>query len=224
MLKVIFFDVDGVLVDSLESHLAICRDKSREFGLSLRIPDATQLRAMVARGVTISPMKQFFLAVGFPEPLAERADEDYRREFSTRYPLAPFPGVTRMLGELAGCGVPLGIVTSNTRAIVESALGKVTDVFSRDLRFTVDDPRRLGKAEALRTGAALAQASPAEGIYVGDQPKDFEAAHLAGMPFLGVTFGWGILKDDRRFETVDSIAELQTVLLARARGLRASYP
>lgn len=217
MLKVIFFDVDGVLIDSLESHLAICRDKSREFGLSLRIPDAAALRAMVARGVTISPMKEFFLAVGFPEPLAERADEDYRREFSKQYPLAPFPGVTMMLEDLAQRGVPLGIVTSNTRAIVESALGKAAEVFRPDLCFTVDDPRKLGKAEALRRGAEIAQTSPADAIYVGDQPKDFAAARLAGMQFVGVTFGWGILSGDRRFETVDSIDELHNDLLKRTR-------
>lgn len=217
MLQAIFFDVDGVLIDSLESHLAICRDKSREFGLSLRIPDAAELRAMVARGVTISPMKEFFLAVGFPEPLAERADADYRREFSKQYPLAPFPGVTTMLEDLAQRGVPLGIVTSNTRVIVESALGKAAEVFRPDLRFTVDDPRKLGKAQALRRGAEIAQASPADSIYVGDQPKDFEAARLAGMQFVGVTFGWGILAGDRRFETVDSIDELRNHLLKRTR-------
>jgi len=215
VLKAIFFDIDGVLVDSLASHLAICRDKSREFGLNLRIPDAAELRAMVARGVTISPMKQFFLAVGFPEPLAERADEDYRREFSKRYPLAPFAGVAQMLLDLAKRNVPLGYVTSNTRAIVESALGKAVDVFRQDLRFAVDDPRQLGKAEALRLGAALAHATPAEGLYVGDQPKDFEAARLAGMQFVGVTFGWGILAGDARFETVDSIDELRVELLKR---------
>lgn len=215
MLKAIFFDVDGVLIDSLDSHLAICRDKSREFGLHLRIPDAAKLRTMVARGVIISPMKQFFLAVGFPEPLAERADQDYRREFSKRYPLAPFAGVTQMLRDLAQRDVPLGFVTSNTRAIVESALGRVVEVFRQDLRFAVDDPRQLGKAEALRLGAETAKALPTEALYVGDQPKDFEAACLAGMQFVGVTFGWGILPGDARFETADSIDELRIDLLMR---------
>jgi len=215
VLKAIFFDVDGVLVDSLASHLAICRDKSREFGLGLKIPDATELRAMVARGVTISPMKEFFLAVGFPEPQAERADEDYRREFAKRYPLRPFPGATEMLEDLAEHDIPLGFVTSNTRAIVESALGSAIEIFKPDLRFTVDDPRRLGKAEALCRSAEIVQASPAELIYVGDQPKDFEAARSAGTQFVGVTFGWGILAGDARFETVGSIEELRDDLLKR---------
>ena len=215
MLKAIFFDVDGVLVDSLASHLAICRDKSREFGLGLKIPDATGLRAMVARGVTISPMKEFFLAVGFPEPQAQRADEDYRREFAKRYPLRPFPGATEMLEELAEQGIPLGFVTSNTRAIVESALGSATEIFRADLRFTVDDPRRRGKADALRRGAELVQATPAELIYVGDQPKDFEAARTAGTQFVGVTYGWGIIAGDKRFGTLESIEELRDDMLKK---------
>jgi phosphoglycolate phosphatase-like HAD superfamily hydrolase len=123
--------------------------------------------------------------------------------------------VKAMLMKLAERSVPLGIVTSNTRAIVESALGETAKVFRPDLRFTVDDPRRLGKDQALRLGSEIAGAAPEEGLYVGDQPKDYEAARAARMKFLGVTFGWGILAGDRRFETVDSIDELTKVLMDR---------
>src|SRR5215471_316350 len=122
-ISAVLFDVDGVLIDSLEPHLKICRDKSREFKLGLKIPDARAFRDMVRRGVPISPMKQFFIAVGFPEPLAEKANADYQREFATRYAPAPFPGVKRMLKQLAVGGVALGVVTSNTRSIVTAALG-----------------------------------------------------------------------------------------------------
>ena len=77
----VLFDVDGVLVDSLDAHLRICRDKSDEFGLGLDIPDAAALQNMLKRGVVISPMVHFFHAVGMPMAFAERADSDYRREF-----------------------------------------------------------------------------------------------------------------------------------------------
>lgn len=217
-MQAIFFDVDGVLIDSLEAHLAVCRDKSREFGLNLDVPQAAQLRERVARGAVISPMKQMFRAVGFPEPLAERADRDYRREFAQRYPVKPFPGAKEMLAMLARqLRLPMGIVTANTRAIVAAALGEALEVFREDLRFTVDDPRRLGKRDALLAGAQAAGVNPADCLYVGDQPKDYEAAQQAGMPFLGVTFGWGILPGDSRFATVDSIAELCDALLKAAR-------
>jgi len=211
----IFFDVDGVLVDSLESHLQICRDKNREFGLKLKIPTARQLREMVGRGVRISPMKEFFLAVGFPEQFAEKADADYRRDFADNYPVKPFPGVKRMLLELANTGVVLGLVTSNTRAIVTSSLGDVVKVFRSDLRFTIDHPRRLGKAEALIAGARKLRILPSEALYVGDQPKDLEAARAAGTQFLGVTFGWGLSGKEKKLEAVDTIAALGRALRAK---------
>jgi phosphoglycolate phosphatase len=218
----IFFDVDGVLIDSLEAHLQICRDKSREFGLNVAIPEAPEFRELVRSGVSVSPMKQFFVAVGFPEPWAERANEDYKREFVQRYALAPFSGVREMLIELAGTGVALGVVTSNTRANVKSALRESASLFRPDLLFTVDDPRRLGKAEALRAGAAGVEIATRLAIYVGDQPKDFEAARDAGTQFLGVTFGWGISPRDTQFDTVDSVEELTRELGKRVRGVRFS--
>jgi phosphoglycolate phosphatase len=217
----IFFDVDGVLIDSLESHLQICRDKSREFDLNLKIPDASAFREMVRRGVPISPMKQFFLAVGFPERFAEKANEDYQRDFAARYAPAPFPGAKKMLLQLASTGVELGVVTSNTRAIVESTLGQAAEVFRKDLFFTLDHPRRLGKPQALLAGARKLRVPVRTVLYVGDQPKDFEAARDAKAQFLGVTYGWGISSADTEFETVDTIAELARELRKRVKSLAA---
>jgi phosphoglycolate phosphatase-like HAD superfamily hydrolase len=43
-LQAVFFDVDGVLIDSLPEHLQICRDKAAEFGLKLTIPTIEEFR------------------------------------------------------------------------------------------------------------------------------------------------------------------------------------
>jgi N-acetyl-D-muramate 6-phosphate phosphatase len=212
----IFFDVDGVLIDSLRAHLQICRDKNRQFKLGLEIPTADEFRELVRSGIAVSPMKQFFLAVGFPEEFAAKADEDYRRDFAKRYRFGPFPGTKHLLVRLSATGVALGVVTSNTARIVRAVLGQAARVFHKDLFFTVDDPRRLGKSEALLAGARSLDIEPATVLYVGDQPKDFAAAQAAGAQFLGVTFGWGIAKTATRFPTVDSMAQLERELLRRA--------
>ena len=102
--RVVFFDVDGVLVDSLPQHLQICRDKAIEFGLKLQIPTVNDFRQLVRHGTKVSPMRYFFLAVGFPEELAERAVADYEREFIHRYRPKLFSGVTRMLNTLKRAG------------------------------------------------------------------------------------------------------------------------
>ena len=47
--RAVFFDVDGVLVDSLPQHLQICHDKAIEFGLELKIPTVDEFRQRIRR-------------------------------------------------------------------------------------------------------------------------------------------------------------------------------
>jgi len=205
-LQPVFFDVDGVLVDSLPQHLRICEDKAREFGLDLRIPDVAGFRRSVSQGLKISPMKAFFLAVGFPELLAERAVADYEREFMQRYRPAMFAGVPELLQGLRSAGLRLGLVTSNTRGNVEPALGASLAQFEPGCRFFYDrETAPEGKSWWLTEGARRLGVPTGECIYIGDQPGDAAAAREAGFRFLGVTYGWGIEAGDTRYPLADSV-------------------
>lgn len=212
----VIFDVDGVLLDSLPQHLQICRDKAAEFGLSLNIPTVAEFRRLVGRGVKVSPMLQFFIAVGFPVDLAQRADEDYREHFMSRYPPKPFDGITEMLAALKSSGLKIGLVTSNVRANVVPALGSAMKYFDQRGLFFFDSvkearPKSWYLAECVRSLGS----KPKESIYVGDQPADEAAARQAGTLFLGVTYGWGIAKGDHPYPTADSVAEISERLISQ---------
>jgi phosphoglycolate phosphatase len=210
----VFFDVDGVLVDSLPQHLKICRDKAMEFGLKLNIPSVDEFRQLVRRGTKVSPMRYFFLAVGFPEDFAARAVADYEREFIQRYRPQPFPGVSKMLKTLQTAGLKLGLVTSNTRANVVPALGDAMQYFEESCLFFFDRyPEPKTKSWYLTEGARLLGLEPQACVYVGDQPADAVAAREAGVRFLGVTYGWGISQDDKQYETAKSIVEISDKLI-----------
>ena len=60
-LEAVFFDIDGVLIDSLPEHLRICRDKAIEFGLKLKIPTVEEFREMVRRGTKVESDAVFLL-------------------------------------------------------------------------------------------------------------------------------------------------------------------
>jgi N-acetyl-D-muramate 6-phosphate phosphatase len=212
-LAAVFFDVDGVLVDSMEAHLAVCRDKAREFGLDLTIPDAGGVRDLVRRGVKVSPMKQMFLNVGFPEPLAARADADYEREFMARYQVRAFPGAVEMLASLRQAGMTLGMVTSNTLANLAPALGAGMAHFDPRLLFARDDAGRMSKPEKLREGVHLLGVDPARVCFVGDQPDDRKAAAAVGTRFLAATHGWGFGPGDNPGAEAGSVAEIGRHLL-----------
>jgi len=192
--RAVVFDVDGVLVDSLPAHLEMCVELGHEYGLELAIPSVSEFKRLVRRGVIISPMREFFRAVGFPEDLAHAADQEYERSFAQRFSPLPFAGVADLLASLRSAGIELGIVSSNTRANVEKALGPLLSAFGAGRVFTRDHATARTKKDAL---AELALELPRSRIlYVGDQPADAQAARAAGLPFIGVTYGWGFAPGD----------------------------
>jgi N-acetyl-D-muramate 6-phosphate phosphatase len=213
--RAVFFDVDGVLIDSLPQHLQICCDKAQEFGLDLKIPNVDEFRELVRRGTKVSPMRYFFLAVGFPESYVERAVADYEQEFMRRYRPKAFAGIDNMLASLRKVGLDLGLVTSNTRANVVPALGHSMKYFDERCLFFFDRyPEPKTKPWFLAEGSRVQGVEPEECIYVGDQPNDATAATEVGMRFLGVTYGWGISQCDKQYETAKNVLELSEKLIA----------
>jgi phosphoglycolate phosphatase-like HAD superfamily hydrolase len=216
--RMVIFDVDGVLLDSLIPHLKICADKSREYELRLKIPDASAFKKIVRTGVKISPMKYMFMAVGFPESFAEKADEQYRKVFMQNYAPVPFPRVFETLRSLHEAGLQLGIVTSNVKKNVVEALGQSFSFFRPDCVFTKDEMEEVPKDEAIKAAITKAHLAPDDAIYVGDQRADMEAAQLAGVSFLGVTYGWGLSNEDTGVPLIRDICEVASYILASPRS------
>lgn len=212
--RAVFFDVDGVLLDSLPQHLLYCAAKAREYGLiHLKMPTVQAFKDMVGRRVPVSPMLNCFLAVGFPQAEARRAVQDYEREFVQRFPAHPFEGIASMLARLQGAGFLLGLVTANVKENIEPGLRGVIPYFDSRCMFYLDrGPAGKTKSDYLREGADILQLNPSSCTYVGDQPADADAAHSAGMQFLGVSYGWSIDPGERRERTVASVAEIAAAL------------
>lgn len=215
----VFFDVDGVLLDSLPQHLAYCTQKAQEYGLfRVRIPSVSDFKRLVARGTPVSPMINFFLAVGFPPELAERADNDYRREFSEEFPSKPFAGIGEMLEKLNTAGFSLGLVTANVRENVEPPLREYMNYFdARCLFFFKRSAPHNDKQTHLREGARILDLPPRRCIFVGDQPADAAAAQSAHFKFIGVTYGWGFIRGKDIETMVDAVSDIAPRVFAESR-------
>ena len=148
-LSTVIFDVDGVLLDSLSSHLQICKDKNREYRLGLSIPNVSDFRSMVRKGVKISPMEFFFRAVGFPDKYAELAFLQYKETFMRDYAPIPFLQVSEMLSLLSTSGLNLGIVTSNVLVNIDAALGPNMRFFNPECVFTMESSSSISKKDAI---------------------------------------------------------------------------
>lgn len=205
----IFFDVDGVLLDSLPQHLQICADLSERYGLGLEIPTVSEFRMLIEKGGKISPMIEFFRAVGFPEDLAQKATKYYDENFGAEYPSAQFSGAEEVIKTLHDQGVSLGLVTANVKENVEPALGDILHYFPADLRFYFNPEHpAITKLEKLSEGARQLKLDPCECAYVGDQPSDLNAAREANFQFLAVSYGWGFLQAPEGVPIASTVREI----------------
>src|ERR1700687_2001312 len=93
-LVAVLFDVDGVLIDSLAKHLDFCRDEALKLKLQIVVPKPDEFRKKVLSGTKISPMPDFFRALGFPDNTIDQAFNDYKANFSTAYTPKVFAGVS----------------------------------------------------------------------------------------------------------------------------------
>ncbi len=212
-LRVVLFDVDGVLLDSLTPHLQICKDKNIEYGLGLDIPSADELRKLVRNNVNISPMYDFFVAVGFPREFAERAYIEYQQTFIQKYTITPFNEAYGTVVNIYRLGLSLGILTSNFISNITPALGEILSFFDRELIFTKDTQDSKSKGEKIKFLLDEFDIRSHELLYIGDLPSDWEAARFSGVNFLGVSYGWGISDSNNEYPVVNDISEIQPYII-----------
>jgi phosphoglycolate phosphatase len=124
-----------------------------------------------------------------------------------------FPGLREVLGELHARGLVLALVTSNAEANVRRTLGP--DVTALIDHLACGRPL-FGKAAAFKRLLRATGVPPAQAIVVGDELRDAQAAHEAGLAFAAVSWGY-----TRR----DALAATSPVLLAdRVEDLLALAP
>jgi HAD superfamily hydrolase (TIGR01549 family) len=214
VLRAVFFDVDGVLLDSLPGHLAFCARKAKDYGLALTVPSVLSMRQRIADGARVSPMLHFFLNVGFPPNLAEQATREYETEFARQYSPPPFPDIAELLARLTQARLILGLVTANVARNVEAGLKDLLSYFDPRCRFYLDrDVIPKTKREHLTEALALLELRADECVFVGDQPADARAAREASVRFLGVSYGWGLLDDTPHCEIVGSVLGIADALV-----------
>jgi phosphoglycolate phosphatase len=185
--RVVVFDLDGTLMNSLDLVVACAVAAARELGL--RPPD----REAVMSGIGL-PVRDF-LSGAVPE-LDDTNLEAFFASYAAHYRAADlrkethlYPGVERGLLTLRERGCTLAIATSKSRAGLERSLAAhgLTDCFAAsttpDAGPSKPDPAvLLGLLEGLSCPAARA-------VMVGDTTFDLDMAHAAGVHAIGVLWG-----------------------------------
>lgn len=206
----VVFDLDGTLVDTVETRIAawltIFEEEGipadRSFVARLIGSDGRRLAREVASaaGVTLAP--------GRDEAIDARCGDIYA---SMNTDPRPLPGVDTLVGALEAGAIPWAVATSSRREQVAASIGA--------LRLAVPplvvDGTHVAHAkpapDLLLLAARELGADPGRCWYVGDSTWDMLAAVAAGMVPVGVTTGAAdaaTLRDAGARVVVGSLAEI----------------
>lgn len=174
------FDLDGTLVDSFPWFLRTINDVADRFGFRrVRGEDVEGLRHASTREI-LSRLEVPVWKLPAIARYARRLKGEAAAEISL------FDGAEAMLRTLAGNGVQLALVTSDSEVNARQKLGASAALFSHfDCAASV-----FGKPAKFRRVIRQAGAEPGKVIAIGDEVRDIEAAWAVGIACGVVCWGY----------------------------------
>ena len=184
----VFFDFDGTLADTaIDMGRALNRLRTEHQSEPLP-PEA--VREQVSRGAGA------LIKLGFPAASGDEF-ERLRRDFLRLYSenmiehTELFPGVEPLLQELEKRRLPWGIITNKPTRFTLPITSKL-GLGGRAVAVVCGDSLEWNKPrpEPLWHAARAAETDPDRCFYVGDDPRDMEAARAAGMTPIAARYGY----------------------------------
>lgn len=223
--RLIVFDLDGTLVDSLADIADATNALLRELGLPERPVEA--YRRIAGDGARVAVQRatgmDFSDDPAHLDALTRRYLEIYARRGSPRS--APYPGIVELLDHL-GAGAPgrpaLAVLTNKPHDIATALVAKTLPA----TRFVAVEGVREGTVRKPDPGGlvrimGLVGASASETVYVGDTDTDMRTARNGGVRAVGALWGFrdeAELRAAGADETIARPADLLAPLAGRAGG------
>lgn len=187
MMKQLFFDLDGTIVDSSKGIFASIR-------YALKKMEKPPLDEATLRTFIGPPLNDSFVRVGFTQEEAEEAVLLYRENYRSEGLLAVtvYEGLPELLAALKG-EYQLNIATSKPELFAKQILGNIglaqyfTGIYGADM-----EGKRIRKDDVLRY--ALAESGnqdPQQAYMIGDREHDMIGGIKNGAVPVGILWGFG---------------------------------
>lgn len=184
----VIFDLDGTLTDTLADLRNSVNYALSQFGFRERTTD--EIRQFVGNGVR----RLIYLSV--PENTPEEISEACLAVFKEHYEsnslveTKPYDGISEMLLRLKGNGIKTAVVTNKMN---EAAVDIVNHFFGNLIYVTVgqtDGAAQKPRPDGIFKALEILGVSKESAVYVGDSEVDCITAKNAGIPCIGVTWGF----------------------------------
>jgi len=178
--KLIIFDFDGTLADTLGALLRISNRLAPEFGYPHISDEQLENLKYLSSWEIIKLSKVALWKLPF---LLKRVKEEFPGEVRN---VKLFPGVIELLNTLKLQGYRLGIVSSNAEANIRSLLSQNQIEHLFDF---VTTAATFGKGKAIGRQIKQYRCLKSDVIYIGDEIRDIQAARSIEIRIVAV--GWG---------------------------------
>ena len=216
LISAVLFDVDGTIVDSAPVVMSTFREVLSDFGLP--IPDDQRLRSYVG-----PPLWHSFGELGYSGQLLSDLVRGYRERYMRHHlDPEPFEGVPELVWDLHRAGVPVATATSNQTPMAVAqmerlGLSQAFDVIAGATPDPASSKTTVIHEAVARLGALGADVS--HPVIVGDSIWDVRGGHEAGIPVIGV--GWGYATQDGLDDAdlvCETVEDLRALLIPAGRA------
>ena len=215
--KLILFDLDGTLLDTLDD----LSEAVNRAMLSRGLPGHTreEYMSMVGHGIRNLVKAALPAEKQADDALIDSALADFKAYYTAHIDVHthPYPGMTEVVRRLHEAGVFLAVASNKfqegTDYLVEKLFPGIPFVAvlgNRPGYPLKPDPEIVGEV-LRRTGVR-----PGDAVLVGDSPTDMKTAANGGIDAIAVSWGYRPMKDFPGVTVVDSAEELMDQLLTGA--------
>lgn len=181
-IETIIFDFDGTLANSTRHFLEIAQKLAPEFKINLENVDENLIKKLKKKSYR-QIMQHFGINILQVPKITKRVHEEFMKTLDD---VVLFEEIAEVIKILKDKGVPIGILTSNSKENVQKILkNNQLAVFD----FVYESKVFGQKSKVLEKIIRKYGFEKENTIYVGDETRDIEAAQKAGI--LSAAVGWG---------------------------------
>ena len=211
--KLVIFDWDGTLMDSVDRIVSSMQSAAKTVGLV--IPSNDEVKQIIGLSLNVG-LDKLFSAITPAQVEAMLVQYKYQYLEGDNTPTPLFDNAMTLLSTLKKNSKLLAVATGKGREGLNRVL-KISDTHHlfNTTRCAGEMPSKP-HPEMLHSILAELEVAPHEAVMIGDTSHDLAMAQNAGIDSIGVTFGVHnkqILQQYAPKAIVDSISELHTLLV-----------